>query len=96
MDNRYYIVRGEASGLFAGRIAARSGREVTMRNVRQLWYWDGAKNAMQIAAEGVKRPENCKFTQEVAELVLLDASEVLPCTPEAEKCIREVAAWKVK
>ena len=43
MENqKYYIVRGKNSGVFAGNIAKREGTEVTMTNVRRLWYWDGA------------------------------------------------------
>lgn len=39
---KYYIIRGAESGVFAGNIAERNGKEVRMRNVRKLWYWEGA------------------------------------------------------
>ena len=42
MDNRFYIVRAERAGVFFGHIRERVGSEVTMTDVRQLWYWSGA------------------------------------------------------
>lgn len=42
MENKYYIIRGDRSGVFFGQIAGRNGQEVELRNVRKLWYWEGA------------------------------------------------------
>lgn len=89
-----YIIRGDRSGVFFGEIAERSGREVTIRNCRQLWYWSGAMDLRQIAAEGVKDPEHCKFTLTVNELTILDAIELIPCTVAACASIDGVKAWK--
>ena len=94
MDNRYYIVRGDRSGVFAGNIKERNGREVTMTNVRRIWCWEGACSISQIALEGVKKPEGCKFTVALDELLVLDAIEIIPCTKEAEENVRGVAVWK--
>lgn len=93
--DKWCIVRGDKSGVFFGHIAKREGREVEMTDARQIWYWDGAANLLQMAAEGVTKPKNCKFTQSVARLTLIDAIEVLPCTDEAAACIREVKEWRV-
>lgn len=94
MDKKFYIVRGRDSGVFFGEIAERHGSEVKMTNARNIWYWDGAATLLQMAAEGVKKPGECKFTMTMAELEILDAVELLPCTPEAIKSISEVAEWK--
>ena len=95
MENTYYIVRCDHSGVFAGNIKHREGREVTMTNVRRLWYWSGAASLSQLALEGVKKPGNCKFTVTVSELVVLDAIELIPCTAEAEACIKGVPEWRM-
>ena len=95
MENKYYIVRGDRSGVFFGNIEKREGREVTMKNVRRLWHWRGATECCQLAAEGVKDPRNCKFTIVVDEIVVLDAIEVHPCTEAAAKSISEVKEWKM-
>lgn len=95
MEERYYIVRGDRSGVFAGYIKSRTEREVTMTDVRRLWYWDGAATLSQMALDGVCNPENCKFTVTVPEIIILDAIELIPCSAKAEKCIRGVPEWKI-
>ena len=95
MESKYYIVRGDRSGVFFGKIAKREGREVTLTDVRRLWHWRGATECCQLAAEGVKDPRNCKFTMTVSEIVVLDAIEVHPCTDAAAASIREVREWKM-
>ncbi len=87
------IVRTYSAGVFAGDIESRNGREVVMRNARRIWYWDGAASLSQLAMEGTKKPENCKFPCKVDRVILLDAIEILDVTPEAEKSINEVPVW---
>ena len=97
MENKQkYIIRGDHSGVFYGEIAARDGQEVTIRNCRRLWFWSGAASLSQMAAEGVKDPKNCKFTVTVAELTVLDAIELIPCTEDACASIDGVKVWKMQ
>ena len=90
----YYIVRGNNSGVFFGEIKERNGQEVTMENVRRLWYWDGAASISQLAQEGTVAPQNCKFTVTVDEVLVLDAIEIDKCTESAVENILKVANWK--
>lgn len=89
-----FIVRCDRAGVFYGEIEERNGREVKMRNVRCLWYWDGAATLLQLAAEGTKAASNCKFTMTVGSLEILDAIEIIPCTDKAIKSIEGVEEWK--
>lgn len=89
-----YIVRCDRSGVFYGEIETRSGQEVTMRNTRCLWYWDGAASLLQLAKDGSSEPQNCKFTVYVDELIVTDAIQILPCTDKAVKSIEGVGEWK--
>ncbi len=91
---QFYIIRGDRSGVFFGEIAERHGREVTIRNARRLWYWDGAASISQLAAEGVSKPGNCRFTVTVSSITILDAIEILPCTEKAKESIEGVAVWR--
>lgn len=95
MEEKYYIVRGDRSGVFFGNIAKREGREVTMRNVRRLWYWNGAASISQLAQEGTTLPESCKFTVTVDEVIILDCIEIDKCTSKAVKSISGVKAWRI-
>lgn len=89
-----FIVRCDKAGVFYGEIEERNGREVKMRNVRCLWYWDGAATLLQLAAEGTAKPDNCKFTMTIDSLKVLDAIEIIPCTAKAIKSIEGVEKWK--
>lgn len=93
-EKQYYIVRGDRSGVFSGNIKERKGREVTMTNVRRLWYWDGASSISQLAKEGTVRPDDCKFSVVVDEVLVLDAIEIDTCTEKAEASIKGVKEWK--
>lgn len=90
-----YIVRGDRSGVFYGEIKERNGKEVTMTNVRRLWYWEGANSISQLAQCGTVSPQNCKFTVTVDEMLILDAIEIDKCSQEAIKSIEAVKAWKI-
>lgn len=95
MKKQYYIVRGDRSGVFAGEIEERNGQEVKMRNVRRLWYWDGACSISELALRGTQKPNNCKFTVTLDEITILDAIEVIPATDEAKKSIQGVKVWEI-
>lgn len=94
MDNRNYIIRADRAGVFFGKIKERNGSEVTMTDVRRLWYWDGAASLSQLATEGVKAPRNCKFTVYVPEMTILGVIEIIPCSTIAEDSIKGVSVWK--
>ena len=41
---QYYIIRAKEAGVFFGQIESRNGDEVGTKNVRRIWYWDGANS----------------------------------------------------
>lgn len=95
MKGKYVIVRGDRSGVFAGTLEERNGREVTLTQCRRLWYWAGAASDFQIAMEGVKKPNECNFTVTVDSIIILDAIEIIPATAKAEANIKAVPEWKM-
>lgn len=95
MIGKKVIVRGSHSGVFFGTLEREDGQRVEMRNVRNIWYWSGAATLLQLAAEGVKNPKECKFSRPVESLVILDAVEIIPCTDEAVENINAVRVWTV-
>ena len=95
MNGKYVIVRGDRSGVFAGRLVSQEGQRVELTECRRLWYWDGAASISQIAKEGVKKPHRCNFTVTVDSIAILDAIEVIPTTAEAEANIKAVPEWKM-
>lgn len=93
-DNQKYIIRCDRAGVFFAEIAERRGSEADLVNARRLWYWDGAASLSQLATEGVKAPQNCKFTVTVPSMTVLGVIEIIPCSDAAVRSICGVRAWK--
>lgn len=91
----YCMVRTYSAGVFAGYVESREGKEVTLRNARRIWYWDGAASLSQLATDGTSKPENCKFPCPVDRVTLTEVIEIIPITKRAKKSIEEVAVWKM-
>lgn len=96
--NKKCVVRCYGAGVFFGTITEKNdtpaGVEVTIKDCRRLWYWDGAASLSQLATEGVKAPNNCKFTVLVPEILVTQVIEIIPATDIAIKSIEAVAQWK--
>lgn len=97
MKSKNVIVRGDRSGVFVGTLKTCKLKEVTLKNARKLWYWDGACAVEQLAKDGVadSKTKNCKFTVAVEELTILDAIQILPCTDKAFTNLMGVKEWKI-
>lgn len=88
------IIRAKDAGVFYGVIKERRGDEVDMKNVRRIWYWDGAASLSQMALDGVSKPDNCQFTVYVPLMTILGVIEVIPCTNKAIASIEGVKEWR--
>ena len=89
----YVIVRTYSAGVFAGYIKKREGREVTLIKARRLYYWEGAATLSELAMSGTSKPTSCKFPEEVDEVLLLEAIEIINVTSKAKNSIKEVKVW---
>jgi len=90
----YKIVRTQSAGVFAGYLESRNGQEASMRKVRRIWFWAGASSLSQLAEEGTKKPEDCKFPCEVDKIELTQVIEVLSVTKKGQKSIQSVKVWQ--
>ena len=92
------IIRASRAGVFFGTLkektATPAGVEVVLENSRRLWFWSGAASLSQLALEGVKNPERCKFTVTVSEHNVMQVIEIIPCSEEAVKSLESVKVWK--
>ena len=91
---KYCIVRGKEFGVFAGTVEVVENGRALLKDARRLWYWDGAASLSQLAVEGVKAPDNCKFTVPVESIVLCGVIEIIPATEAAKASIGGVKEWK--
>lgn len=94
MIGKKVIIRADRAGVFFGTLKKKNGSEVTLTNCRRLWYWHGAASISQLAVEGTKRANDCKFTVTVPVITILGVIEIIPCTEEAVKSIEGVEVWK--
>lgn len=88
------VVRGIQSGVYFGTMMNAEGKEVELENCRNIWYWYGANNLLEIAAEGVKRPNDCKISVSVENVVFTDIVEVAPLTETAIFNLEAIEEWK--
>jgi len=93
LEGKYVIVRTYSAGVFAGTFVARDGREIELSDARRLWYWRGAASLSELAIKGVSKPADCKFPAPVKTILLLEAIEIIPVEPVAEKSIKAVTPW---
>lgn len=90
----YVIIRTYSAGVFAGYLYTRDGKEVELKQARRIHYWDGAASLSQLAEEGTSKPENCRFPQEIQNIILTEAIEIINCTEKSKKSIASVKIWK--
>lgn len=94
MGGKYCIIRGRGFGVFAGTVEAVEDNRVLLKDARRLWYWDGAASISQLATDGTKAPQSCKFTVTVESVLLMDVIEIIPATEKAKASIDGVKVWK--
>lgn len=92
---KFVIVRTYSAGVFAGFLESRNGQEVILLDARRLWYWKGAASLSQLALDGVKNPDECKFPAAVPRVELLQAIEILDVSEKAKKSIDGVKVWQM-
>lgn len=93
---KYCIIRTYSAGVFAGYVESRNGKEVSIRKVRRIWYWDGAASLSQLAVDGTLKPDKCKFACEVDRIEVTEAIEIIECTQKAKESIEGVEPWVMK
>ena len=94
--NKKVIVRCNRAGVFFGTLKEfdKENRIAVIGDCRQLWFWSGAASLLQLATEGVKNPNGCRFTVIVEEISVAEVIEIIPCSDAAIKNIEEVKAWR--
>jgi len=93
------LVRSYAAGVHFGQLESEqftaAGKVVVLKNTRRVWQWSGAASLSQMAVEGVKSPEKCKFSVLVPENEIVGVIEVMPLTEAAITNLKSVPEWKV-
>lgn len=90
------IIRTYASGVHFGTLVGQHGRQVDLINARRLWRWDAAPNGISLSEVAIHGPvgSRSKICDTVAEMSVLDALEVIPCTDMAVDVIESAKVFK--
>lgn len=86
------LVRAYEAGVYFGTLAEKEGNEVTLKNVRNIWRWEGANCLSQIANDGVAF--SSKLSPVVEEMVILNVCQIIPCTDKAISNLEGIKEWK--
>lgn len=86
------LVRAYEAGVYFGTLAEKEGNEVTMKNVRNIWRWNGASCLSQVANDGVA--ETSRLSPVVAEMVILNVCQIIPCTDKAISNLEGIKVWE--
>lgn len=95
--DQFYIIRADRAGVFMGKIAFVNGTTIGITALRRLYYWSGALDVSQLAKSGVTNPNNCKFSEQLADTdlsVVTNLIEFHPMTESAIKSLNSVKVWK--
>jgi len=84
------VVRSNGSGVWLGRLEARSGDEVTLAEARRAWRWEGAATCSGLATRG---PSGGRITEPVEVVIVLGVCEVLLATDTAVARWEAVKPW---
>ena len=87
------LVRGIQSGDYFGELVSQNKQEVELKNVRNLWRWSGANTLLDLAENGAKNTDDCKFSNQVNSIILTDVCEIVACSDKAIKNIEGVEEW---
>jgi hypothetical protein len=83
MTGKFCVVRTFSAGVHMGTVAYHSGREVMLTDARRLWRWRGANTINEIAIRGVDENYS-RISEPVAEVLLTEAVEIIPCAKDAQ------------
>lgn len=94
------VVRSYAAGVFYGSVKeviyTQAGVVVILMDSRRIHYWEGAASLSQLASEGVKSPEKCRFAMLIAgDHIVANVVEMIPVTAVALENLDNVKPWKM-
>jgi hypothetical protein len=83
----YVIVRSRDSGCVCGEYQGHNGREVTIKNYRQIFRWNG--NRLTLVDVSMVPGTITLSRTNPGECVMLEACMINPCSREVEQFLRK-------
>lgn len=91
--NKKIIARIDCAGVFHGTLDYIDNEIIRMKDVRRIYYWNGALSVTDIAANGIT---GGKVTIPVSTVEFMSDKiiELNECSDEATKSIEAIKSWK--
>lgn len=89
--NKKCIVRSYDAGVYYGMVVEVDGETVKMKNVRNIWRWEGANCLADVATKGI---QDGNVSRAVSSMVLNRCCQLIPCTEEAINNLDNISVWK--
>lgn len=91
------IVRTNRAGVFYATLSEFDAqtRISELKDCRRIHYWEGACSLSQLAEEGTKKPDSCRFSMYAPVMQVMETIEIIPCSDKAIKIIEGVKIWKM-
>lgn len=95
----FVLIRSDRSGVHFGylrsKVVAGDKWNVDMVHCRRVYYWSGAATLSQLALEGTKKPDECKFPAPVPTMEVAGVIEIIPITASAAANLKGVKVWQL-
>jgi hypothetical protein len=85
IENQYVVVRSQDQGCVCGEYQYHTGREVALRNARQIYSWSGERLTL---VDFALIPGECRLSRVAEEIVMLEACGIISTTAEVEQFLR--------
>lgn len=91
---RLCLIRTYSAGVHFGEVVVRAGTEILLKNARRIHYWEGAFTLNAIALKGAG--EGSRLSDSVAEILLTECIEVIPCTETGASWLSEKRTHEIR
>lgn len=85
---RHVVVRTYSAGVHIGTLAESETVggmvNITLKDARRLWKWDGAFTLSEVATVGIK-PKDSRMATTVPEMLVTQVAELIPTTEKARE-----------
>ncbi len=84
---KYVLIRTYAAGVHVGVLKSYDAttRHAFLTDSRRIWSWEGAFTLSAVATDGIT---GGKVAMPLAELMITQVEEIIPCTALSEKILR--------
>jgi len=79
---KHVVARTYSAGVHIGTLSEAEGTAIVLKDARRLWKWGGAFTLSEVATTGIN-PEQSRMAVAVPEILLTQATELLPTSEEA-------------